>query len=82
MNRDDEAELSRLSELLGHIDKRLPQNAPEREALMKAGLALIQEFVRGNRRGIEESFASRGSRLTEEQIKHLISLGLEPPAKS
>jgi len=81
MNRDDESELSRLSELLGRIDKRLPQNAAEREALIKAGLALIREFVRGNRRGIEEWFASSGARLTEEQIRHLVSLGLEPPPK-
>ena len=82
MNPDDETELSRLSNLLGSIDELLPRNAPEREALMKSGLALIQEFLRGNRAGIEDSFANIGASLTQEQVAHLISLGLDPGPKS
>lgn len=82
MNSDDESELARLSGLLSRVDELLPQDAPEREALLKAGLALIQEFLRGNRMGIEESFADIGAPLTKEQVAHLISLGLDPWPKS
>jgi hypothetical protein len=49
MNRDDESELARLSNLLSRIDNLLPQDAPEREALANSGFPLIQEFLRGNR---------------------------------
>jgi hypothetical protein len=82
MNHDDESELARLSGLLGRIDELLPHDAPEREALVKSGLALIQEFLRGNRMALEESFADIGAPLTEEQVAHLISLGLDSGSKS
>jgi hypothetical protein len=78
MTRDDESELHRLSELLRQIDSFLPEDAPQREALVKAGLALIQAFTSGGRQALEESFAENNAALTETRLAHIRELGLKP----
>ncbi len=78
MKPGDEAELRRLSELLRGVDAKLSPNAPEREALVKAGLALSQVFTNGDRAPLEDMFASLGEPLSEEQLTELRKLGLKP----
>lgn len=77
MNPVDESELRRLSELLRQIDVVLPRNAPEREALVKAGIALVQTFISGGRLAVEKLFAEADATLSNEQIAYLRSIGLE-----
>jgi len=82
MSNDDESELLRLATLLRRVDERLPKDAPEREALVKAGLALAQELIRGNRPALEAWFSDLSEPLSEQQVVHLIRLGVDPSPRS
>jgi hypothetical protein len=76
MSPSDDAEMNRLCELLANVDRFLPDGAPEREGLQKAGLALQLAFRRGLRAEIEQEFVSLGLSLTDEQRARLTELGL------
>ena len=54
MTPTDEEELHRLSELLRLVDSQLQSNSSAREALQKAGIALIITFLHGRRQELEE----------------------------
>ncbi|MBL9146207.1 MAG: hypothetical protein JNM99_21180 [Verrucomicrobiaceae bacterium] len=56
MNPDDEKELHRLSELLHDIERTLTADAPQREALVKASLALGMIFLQDARGEIERIY--------------------------
>ena len=47
MNKEDEQELFRLTELLQRIDGKLDPAAPEREGLKKSRISSILIFFRG-----------------------------------
>jgi hypothetical protein len=74
----DEKELHRLSGMLETINRSLDSSSALREALQKAGLALILSFTRGLRPDIEEEYAQLGASLTDSQRAHLSSMGIDP----
>jgi hypothetical protein len=83
MNPEDEKELHRLSELLHDIDRTLAADAPQREALMKAGLALGMIFLQSARGEIERIYEGIGQPVTKKQQSSLRSKGIKPaPAKT
>jgi hypothetical protein len=77
----DERELGRLSEHLRLIDAQLESNPAGREALKKAGVALIITFLQNRRREVEDWYQSIDAPLTEEQRAHLRRLGIDPGTK-
>ena len=81
MNGNDEAELERLVEMLRRLDAELAPDAPSREALQKAALALRLAFIHGLKTELEDLYTSIDKPLTEAQRQHLRSIGVEPPAK-
>jgi len=78
MSPEDESELHRLTGMLSGIDATLPEASPLREALQKAGLAITFAFVDGRRSEIEKAYESLDAQLTNEQHKHLRSMGVDP----
>jgi hypothetical protein len=74
----DEAELGRLSEHLRLIDSRLASDPAGREALQKAGIALIITFLNGRRQELEEWYRGIDAPLTEAQRTHPRRLGIDP----
>ncbi len=76
MNKDDESELRRLTDLLSEIDNKAKLTTDQIEALKKAALALSVSFVHGYRKEIEELFQNRNDELSAEQKQHVRSLGL------
>lgn len=78
MTPSDEEELRRLGDLLRAIDDGLEPNSPLREALLKAGFALVLSFSRGMRADIEQCYETRDQPLTDAQREHLRGLGLDP----
>ena len=60
MNPEDEKEMQRLSELLHDIERDLAADAPQREALVKAGLALGMIFLQSSRGEIERIYEDLG----------------------
>ena len=75
MNKDDESELYRLTDLLAKINKG-QLTANQIEALKKATLSLSVSFIHGHRKEIEELYQNSNEELTAEQKKHLRSLGI------
>jgi hypothetical protein len=78
MTQQDEDELHRLSAMLESIDRQLDSGSVLREALEKAGLALILIFITGLRSKVETDY-KQPVNLTDAQLTHLRSLGIEPP---
>jgi hypothetical protein len=78
MTPTDEGELARLSEHLRIIDSRLESDPSAREALQKAGIALIITFLHGRRQELEEWYRTIDAPLTEAQRTHLRRLGIDP----
>ena len=74
----DEIELHRLADLLRDIDAKLERGSPLREGLVKAGLALHIVFIEGKRLDLERTFSQLDAPLTEAQMAHLKSLGIDP----
>jgi hypothetical protein len=74
----DDAELARLSEHLRLIDTHLGSDPGGREALQKAGVALILTFLNGHRQELEEWYRGIDAPLTESQRAHLRRLGIDP----
>jgi hypothetical protein len=74
----DEGELHRLSEQLRLIDSQLQSNPSAREALQKAGIALIMTFLQGKRQELEEWYENLDAPLTDAQRAHLRSMGIDP----
>jgi len=79
MNAADEAEVERLVGLLRVCDTEAAPNAPAREALQKAALALRVAFLRGCRAEIEELYAGIDRPLSEAKHQHLRKVGIAPP---
>jgi hypothetical protein len=77
MNKDDELELYRLTNLLSEINIQAKLTANQIEALKKAALSLSVSFIHGHRQEIEELYHNRNEELTAEQKKHLRSLGIK-----
>jgi hypothetical protein len=77
MTQQDEDELHRLSAMLESIDRQLESGSVLREALEKAGLALILVFSAGLRSKVETDY-KQSVNLTDAQLAHLRSLGIEP----
>ena len=77
MNKIDEAELYRLTNLLSQISNKAEITEDEREALKKAALAVAVSFAHGNRGEIEEIYQSLDGPLTEDQKQYLRSLGIK-----
>jgi hypothetical protein len=83
MNPKDEKELHRLSELLHDIDRSLAPDSPQREALMKAGLALGMIFLQSARGEIERIYEGIGQPVKKDQKKALKAKGIKPaPSKA
>ena len=78
MTQQDEDELHRLSAMLESIDQQLDSGSVLREALEKAGLALILVFIAGLRSKVESDY-EQSVNLTHVQLAHLRSLGIEQP---
>jgi hypothetical protein len=72
----DVEELDRLSEQLRLIDAELDSNPSGREALQKAGIALIITFLHGRRQELEEWYQSIDAPPTDAQRAHLRRLGI------
>lgn len=81
MKPTDENELHRLNDMLHSIDRNLERASPLREALQKAGLALALGFGHGLRPSIERQYQQLGTPLTETELEHLRSLGIDPEAQ-
>ena len=81
MDKVDERELFRLTELLRGIDGKLDQTSAEREGLKKYGIALILVFLRGLRPELEAWCDNMGSPLNEAQRQHLLALGINPDSE-
>ena len=77
MNKKDEAELHRLTNLLSQVIKKNELTKDEKEALKKAAVALSVSFIHGHRKEIEEIYNHLDKKLTPEQKQHLRSLGLK-----
>ena len=80
MSPKDETELHRLADLLRDIEAKLERGSPLREGLVKAGLALHTVFIEGKRADLERTFSRLGTPLTEAEIAHLKSLGIDSGA--
>lgn len=78
MSPEDNNELHRLTDMLRTIDEGLPQSSILREALQKAGLALSLGFINGIRVEIEDRYEGIGAPLTEAQLEHLRTMGIDP----
>ena len=76
MNKKDEAELHRLTDLLSEINNKAELTADQREALKKGALALSVSFIHGHRKEIEEIYDNLDEKLTLEQKHYLRSFGL------
>jgi hypothetical protein len=72
----DDAELNRVSDQLRLIDAQLESNPSGREALQKAGIALIITFLHGRRDELEAWYQDIDAPLTEAQLAHLRRLGI------
>ena len=81
MTPTDERELARLSEQLRLIDAQLESNPAGREALRKAGVALIITFLHNRRQEVEDWYQSIDAPPTEVQRAHLRRLGIDPGTK-
>jgi hypothetical protein len=77
----DEKELARLSEQLRLVDAQLESNPAGREALRKAGVALIITFLQNRRQEVEDWYQSIDAPPTEAQRAHLRRLGIDPGTK-
>ncbi|HSI10837.1 MAG TPA: hypothetical protein VK961_02280 [Chthoniobacter sp.] len=77
MTESDEEELHRLAAMLEAIDGTLALDSPLREALKKAGFALIVGFTHGLRPEIEQYFDRVGKLLTDAERAHLRGLGID-----
>ena len=80
MTDADEIELHRLCDMLGTIDRTLDRSSPFREALKKAGLALIHGFIDGRRGEIERQYQQLGTPLSDSERMRLRTLGIDPDA--
>ncbi len=76
MNKDDETELYRLTNILSEITNKPELTANQIAAIEKAALALSVSFIHGHRKEIEELYQNRNEELTAKQKQHLRSLGL------
>ncbi len=76
MNKDDESELYRLTDLLSEIDNKAELTTNQIEALKKAALSLSISFIHGYRKELEELYQNGNDELTAEQKEHLRSFGL------
>ena len=81
MTPTDERELARLSEQLRLIDAQLGSNPAGREALQKAGVALIIAFLQDRRQEVEEWYQGIDAPPTEAQRAHLRRLGIDPDTR-
>ncbi len=77
MDKNDETELRRLTNLLSKISRKAESTEEDKEALKKAALALSVSFIHGHRKEIEEIYDNLDRRLTQEQKQYLRSLGLK-----
>ena len=77
MTTEDEEELDRLRGMLRSIDGRLDAGSPLREALEKAGIALIVAFLHDLRAEVERYYAAKGEPLGDDELSRLRSLGIE-----
>ncbi len=77
MNREDEAELNRICDVLKKIDGECGSSPENHEALAKASLSLQHIFIHGNRAEIESQLDNIGRNLSSEQKKHLGDMGIE-----
>ena len=80
MTQEDEAELHRLCDLLRVVAKQLGAESPLTEAVEKAAFGLSLAFMRGLRPEIEYLALGVGRPLSESQLQHLRSLGIDPDA--
>jgi hypothetical protein len=71
MNKNDEAELHRLTNLLSKINDKFELTTDSKEALEKAALALSVSFIHGHRKEIEKLYLSHDDQLTEDQKQYL-----------
>ncbi len=78
MNPDDEKELHRLSELLHDIERNLTADAPQREALVKASLALGMIFLQDARGEIERIYEGLNQPVTKDPKKAMKAKGIKP----
>ena len=78
MTQEVEAELHRLCELLRGVAKQLGTESPLIEAVEKAAFGLNLAFIRGLRPEIEDLALGIGRPLSESQLQHLRSLGIDP----
>jgi hypothetical protein len=76
MNQKDEDELNGLLSSLSEINKETNLTEEQRKALKKAALALSVSFIHGHRKEIEDIYNRLDEELTEDQKRHLQSLGL------
>lgn len=77
MNKNDEAELHRLTNSLSEINKKAKLTDKEGEALKKAGLALSVSFIHGLRKEIEDIYKDISKSLSTDQKQYLKSLGID-----
>ena len=77
MNKNSEAELCRLTNLLSQISNKAKLTEEDKEALKKVALALSVSFIHGHRKEIEEIYHNLDGKLTLEQEQYLRSLGLK-----
>ena len=77
MNKNDEAELYRLTNLLFQLSNKAELTEGEKEALRKAALALSVSFIHGHRKEIEEIYNNLDEKLSPEQKQYLRLLGLK-----
>ncbi len=82
MNKNDEAELHRLTNPLSEINKKVKLTDEEGEALKKAGLALSVSFIHGLRKEIEEVYEDTNKSLTVDQKQYFKSLGMDQHEKA
>ena len=76
MNKIDEQELRRLTNLLSQISNKAESTEDDKEALKKAALALSVSFIHGHRKEIEEIYNNLDEKLSPEQRRYLQSLGI------
>jgi len=77
VNKNDEAELYRLTNLLFQLSNKAELTEGEKEALRKAALALSVSFIHGHRKEIEEIYNNLDEKLSPEQKQYLRLLGLK-----
>jgi len=76
MNKKDETELRRLTNLLSQISNKAESTEDDKEALKKAALALSVSFIHGYRKEIEDIYNNLDEKLAPEQKRYLQSLGI------